>query len=171
MNFFRKIKVKILEGKIKKLPKSRNNKFHKIDSNKKIGLLIDKSDEKVLKRSENFYNFLTDRKINVEKIYFINRKIKKKETLPDDTFSIYGLKWIKTGIASEFVQKKFDILFILSFEEIYELHYLTAVANADLKVSPFYEGVNFADLTFILENNSYPYQFFDAVKNYLIDRW
>ncbi|MBN2890229.1 MAG: hypothetical protein JXL97_00040 [Bacteroidales bacterium] len=169
MNFFQELKKKRLQKRIDKVVKSRLNKFHYIEKNKSVGLIIDSTDEKVLKRSKEFFKCLIENGNQVERLFFVNNKVKKNEILPDNTISIHGNKWIKSEIVENFTKTKYDILIILNFKELFEIHYLSAIVNADLKVSPHYKEANYADLTFMLNDFSYPYHFFDAVKKYLIE--
>lgn len=169
MNFLKKLKRKRLQNRIEKSSQYRDNRFHYLEKNKNIGLIIDASNNETLQLSNNFADYLIKNDNKIEKLYFIKRKTGKKEELPKKTISVYGDKWIRSKVIEEFTRYKFDILFILNFTEKFEVHYLTATANADLKVSPHYYDANYADLTFIIDDNSKPQDFFSAIKKYLVE--
>lgn len=169
MNFIKRLRIKHLQKRINKISLSREKKFQYIEKNKKIGLIIDASSNVTFHFSKLFEEFLLKNGNNIEKIFFVTKKTNKKEVLPENTISIHGFKWVKSKIVENFSNKKFDILFILSFTELFEIHYLSSIIKADFKVSPQYKETNYTDLTFVLNENSKPEEFFDAVKKYLIE--
>jgi Family of unknown function (DUF6913) len=169
MNFFQRLKIKRLQKRINKISLSRDKKFHYIEKDKKIGFVIDASSNVTFHFAKLFEEFLLKNGNNIEKMFFVTKKVSKKEVLPEKTISIHGCKWVKSEIVENFSNKQFDILFILNFTELYEIHYLASIIKADFKVSPQYKEVNYADLTFVLNENSKPEEFFDAVKKYLIE--
>ena len=170
MNFFIRLKRKRLQKKINRSSQFRENKFHYLEKNKNIGLIVDASNSETLQLSNAFADYLLKNDNKIEELFFIKRKVNKKEELPEKTISIFGNQWTKSKVVENFTVHKFDILFILNFTEKFEIHYLTAIANADLKVSPHYPDANYADLTFIIKDNSRLTDFFDAIKKYLVEK-
>ncbi len=166
---FHKFKIWFINKKIVKIPKRQNNKFHYLNTGKNIGVIIESNNIELVKRVEDFLFYLKEKRINIEEINIINRKITKNDNFSPKTISIYGLKWINSPVLKEFCNKQFDLLFVFYFKEQPEINYICALSNADLKVSPHYNNFNSADLTFMLKDNSDPQEFFNAIKTYLID--
>ncbi len=166
--FFKTFRKKIILKKIEKLNRFRRKKeFCYIDNNQKIGVLLHSENDIVEKHISDFISFLKKNN-KVELLKFTTQKPKKKEILPDDTFSVSTNKYSLATNLKKFVDADFDILIVISNVEIMELHHVIVMTNAALKVSPHYTEFNFADLTFILENKTNCEKYLHAIKQYLL---
>jgi len=171
MKFFENFKKKLILKKISKLKNNRQTKFHYLNEPKKIGFIVNAENNVSYHYAENFADILVSKKNEVHKLFFINKKIGKKEQLPENTFNLFGTEWKKSDILKSFLEKEFNIIFIFNFFENYKLHFIIAQLKAEMIVSPKYEEQNFADVTFIIdyENPKKREIFVDSIKKYLTE--
>lgn len=167
MEFINRIQKKRFLNKIFIEKKQRNAKFHYLQESQNIGIIINYDEYKTNEIAETFYEFLKNTDNNIQKLYFITKKINKNYDFPENTISIKGNKCIKNELLNNFLLKKFDIIYIFNFTENFKLHYIISKLNADLIVSPHYKDNNFADFTFILDNvETKEDTYIDAIKKY-----
>jgi len=166
MSFFQALKEKRILKEINKSETKRQKSFKYIEENQKIGILINGDNPELKYSTENFLKEI--RKNNsLSELVFVNKKIKKGEVLPENTVSIYSNNFHNSDALTKFLAKQYDILIMVSSDEVIEGHYILAKTKAELKVSPSFEKYNFADLTFILKKEYQSQDYFDAIKQYL----
>ncbi|MBN2664433.1 MAG: hypothetical protein JXR68_12355 [Bacteroidales bacterium] len=164
---FEKVTKKRILKEISKLRPQGKKTFKYISNSQSIGVIINITSEQLNKNTDEFIKLL-QKENEVNFVKFVNHKPKKKETLPENTFTIYGKKYLYSERLSDFLHKNFDILIVISMEENIKLHHIVAMAKADLKVSPHFNEFNFADLTFIIKNKIDCSDYLEAVKQYLL---
>lgn len=168
-NFFRNINRRRILKDIYKLQQNRSKSFKYIHKNTKIGIIINITSKKIDQNTNQFIELLKkDNDVNY--IKFVNFRPKKKEILPERTFTIYGRKYLQSERLNDFLNHKYDILIIISTEELLKLHHVIALTKADLKVSAHFDELNFADLTFITKNKDDCIEYFNAIKQYLLKK-
>lgn len=171
MKFFENIKKKIILKKISKLKNNRHTKFHYLNEPKKIGFIVNAENNISYHYAENFADLLISKKNEVHKLFFVNKKIGKKEEKQEHKFNLYRNEWKKSDFLKSFLEKDFNIIFIFNFFENYKLHYIIAQLKAEMIVSPKYEEHNFADFTFIIENDNPQKReiYVESIKKYLTE--
>jgi hypothetical protein len=163
MEFLENIKEKvgsyILTNKIKSVKRTKS--LYSLDTAKEIGIIIHATDSKVYEAVCNFIKYLTERKIKVASLSYIE----KKEVL--DLYSLQlgmlyftnsDLNWYykpKNHNTDDFINARFDILIDLSLEEVFPLQYIVNLSRAKYKVGRFTSEESVYDLMINLkkENN------------------
>ena len=141
MSFIQNIKQKlanrIINDKLSKNP--RKKEFHNLQSAKNIGILFDTLDDKNYPSVKKFYNDLSKKGLNVQAVGWINAN-----ELPDFGvaqkiifYTNKDVKWSGEPISEElinFMNKRFDLLFILSDSNHISFKYIAELAVAACKV-------------------------------------
>lgn len=162
------IEKKILKD-IKKLHKFRTKSFRYIEKNQKIGVIVDVNDNEIDTEAKGFIDFLK-KDNDVDFIKFVNYKFKRKQVVPEKTFSLHGMKYLNNEVLKSFLNKNYDILIVITKKEYIKLHHIVAKTIAELKVSPRFDVHNFADLTFIINQKVDCTEYFNAIKKYLFKK-
>ncbi len=171
-NFLRKIKFNCLLKRHERV--LRNQKFHNFETAKTIGIIFDTQNKKTVETVENFISKIKSR---VEKIYtlgyyFIKDKKTQPEIFTDFYFTNKNLNILgcpKHQALDDFFEKDLDILLLADLEGKFPLIYAFALSRASLKVAPYFDEFNFADLSIKLKPSHTLKSFFDNVENYLLE--
>jgi len=153
MNFFQDIKIKlaqkIITGKQKRNP--RKKEFHNLESAKSIGIIFDTLDEKNHKIAKNFSEDLNKKGFQVSTAGWVNAN-----EIPDfgiaQKIIFYTNKDVKWNGAPnipelmEFMNKNFDLLFILTNSNHLAIQYIVNLSKASCKVGSFSKKCEYLDL-------------------------
>ncbi len=167
MNIFERLRRAIILKRINKLQIKRKKEFKYLNEPQKIGVIVNSDSDLTKLETNKFLDYL-QKKHTLSVVYFVKRRFRNNEQVPNNFFSISGRKYLKSDTLKKFLNKNLDILIAVSNVEIMKLHHIIAMSDAKLKVSPHYKEFNFADLTFIVNNNSNYEEFFNAIKKYLL---
>ncbi|NOU58654.1 DUF6913 domain-containing protein [Marinifilum caeruleilacunae] len=148
-NIKQKLSDRIIKGKLNKNP--RKKEFHNLDSAKNIGILFDTLDDKNYPIVKKFSEDLSKKGYKVQTIGWINAN-----ELPDFGvaqkiifYTNKDVKWTGEPLADEikdFMNKRFDLLFILSDSDHISFRYLAELSNAACKVGAVSEQSDRLDL-------------------------
>lgn len=141
MSFFKNIKQQlalgIIKGKQKKI--SRKKEFHNLESAKNIGIIFDTEQNKNYSIAKKFSEDLNKKGYKVDTIGWVNAN-----ELPDFSvgqkiifYTNKDTKWNgKPNIPElgEFINKEFDLLFVLTESEHISIQYITRLSMAACKV-------------------------------------
>lgn len=167
--FFEKITKRRVLKEISKLQLNRKKDFKYISKSQSIAIIANVTLAEIDKNTDDFIKLL-QKENKVSFVKFVNFKPKKKETLPENTFTIYGKKYLYSERLNDFLKKTYDVLIVISMDEHIKLHHIISMVKADFKVSPQFEEFNFADLTFIIKNKTDCSDYLSAVKQYLFKK-
>jgi len=159
-----------LKRKIRLL--SRKRKIHNFDTAKKAGMIFTCSNEDDFEAVRNFKKYLEEKKIKTFAIGFINDK-----QIPDhfllrtgfNFFSLKNLDWYfrpKSQFINDFINNKFDILFDLSTNDYFPVHYIVTLSPAEYKIGRFSNTEDY-DLMIETGKNKQLSFLVDQIKHYL----
>lgn len=141
MSFFKNIKQKLALNYIKEKQKkiSRKKEFHNLESAKSIGIIFDTEQGKNYSIVKKFSEDLSKKGYKVDTIGWVNAN-----ELPDSSvgqkiifYTNKDIKWNGKPIVpelSEFINKEFDLLFVLTESEHISVQYITKLSMAACKV-------------------------------------
>ena len=153
MSFIQSIKQKlsnrIIKGKLSK--NSRKKEFHNLESAKTIGILFDTLDDKNYPTVKKFSEDLSKKGYKVQTVGWIDAN-----ELPDFGvaqkivfYTNKDVKWNGEPMAKElieFMNKRFDLMFILSDSDHMSFRYIAELSNAACKVGAASENSSRLDL-------------------------
>jgi hypothetical protein len=160
MSFINNIKIKLANNNIRKTLKRdpRKKEFHNLDSAKNIGIIFDLENESNYKTVKRFADDLGKQSYNVKAVAWVNA-----DELPDFGvgqktlfYTNKDVKWNGEPIATElteFMNTKFDLLFILTDSDHMSVKYLTHISKAACKVGAFSESADHLDFMIHLTKN------------------
>ena len=136
------------------------------------GLIFTCKNNEEFQAIKEFKNFLEERKIDTAVLGYVNDK-----TIPDyflfisgfNFFSLKDLNWYYKPVntyVSDFINKEFDILFDLSLEFFFPVHYVVTLSPAHLKVGIFARNNGYDLMIDIGQKQEIPY-LIDQIKHYL----
>ena len=174
MSFIQNIKHKlaqqIIDGKQKKHP--RKKEFHNLESAKSIGIIFDTLDDKNHSIVKKFSDDLSKKGYKVKTVGWINAK-----ELPDFGvaqkilfYTNKDVNWSGKPIIpelTEFVDQKFDLLFVLTDADHLSIQYLTKLSMASCKVGSYSENCEHLDLMIDQSKNKSIQNLIDESLNYL----
>ncbi|GAB7089365.1 DUF6913 domain-containing protein [Marinifilum fragile] len=160
MSFIQNIKEKlanrIINNKLSKSP--RKKEFHNLQSAKNIGILFDTLDDKNYPTVKKFFDDLSKKGFQVQAVGWINAN-----ELPDFGvaqkiifYTNKDVKWSGEPISEElinFMNKRFDLLFILSDSNHISFRYIAELAAAACKVGSASDQSGRLDLMINQGNN------------------
>ncbi len=153
MSFLQNIKNRLANNHIRNKQKKnpRKKEFHNLESAKSIGILFDTLDEKNHSIAKKFSEDLLQKGYKVQTVGWINA-----DELPDFGvaqkilfYTNKDVKWNGEPISeelTEFVTKKFDLLFIFTESDHLSIKYLTQLSNASCKVGSLTDNCEHLDL-------------------------
>jgi len=174
MSFITNIKVKLanknIQNKIQENP--RKKEFHNLNSAKSIGILFDTLDDKNYGIIKKFATDLIKKNYKVTAIGWVNAN-----ELPEfgiaQTISLYtnkDYKWNGDPIAeeiNEFIDQKFDLLFVLSQSENISISYISKLSKAACKVGAHNNDCEHLDLMIQQTKNKSIENLIEESLNYL----
>lgn len=153
MSFFQNIKKRLAISNIKSKQKKnpRKKEFHNLESAKSIGILFDMLDDKNHSVAKKFSEDLLQKGYKIETVGWIDA-----DELPDFGvaqkilfYTNKDVKWNGEPISEElsnFANKKFDLLFILTESDHISIKYLTHISKAACKVGSLTDNCEHLDL-------------------------
>lgn len=152
MSFLQNIKLKlanqIISNRQKRNP--RKKEFHNLESAKNIGIIFDTLHNKNHSVAKKFSEDLTEKGYKVKTIGWIN-----SDELPDFGvaqkilfYTNNDVKWNGQPISlelMEFINQKFDLLFVLTDSDHISIKYITRVSMASCKVGALSENCDYLD--------------------------
>lgn len=156
MSFFQYIKNHLTTNRIRNLQKKvpRKKEFHNLESAKSIGIVFDTLEEKNLSIVKKFANDLSKKTYKVQTIGWINSNELTDYDL-DKTILLYtnkDVKWSGEPIKKEladFLDCKFDLLFILTESNHHSIKHLTNLSKAACKIGS--KSKNYEHLDLIID--------------------
>lgn len=153
MSFFQSIKEnlanKLISSKQRRNP--RKKEFHNLNSAKNIGIIFDTLDDKNHSIAKKFAEDLNQKAYKVKTVGWIN-----SDELPDFGvaqkilfYTNKDVKWNGEPISSElneFMNEKFDLLFILTDSDHISIKHLTRISAASCKVGSLTDNCDHLDL-------------------------
>jgi len=162
----------VLANKLKSL--KRNKSVYNFDNAKEIGIIINATDAKVYEAACSFIKFLTEKKIKVVSISYVE----KKEVLDLYSLQIGMLYFTKSDLnwyykptnhnILDFINNRFDILIDLSLEELYPLEYILNLSRAKYKVGRFTSENSVYDLMINIKKTDTVEFLIEQIKHYLL---
>ncbi len=176
MFFLRKIKEFVgnyfLNRELKRF--SRNKKLINYSDIKDIGILYTLDNDDTYNKVSDFVGKMKNDNKRPKALGFIkNKKISEKflPKLSFDFFSENDLNWYKkpdNKYVKDFVNKEFDLLINIDFENIFPIKYITAKSKAHLKAGLYKEqNSKYFDLMIKMDKSKDFDEFFTQVIHYL----
>lgn len=153
MSFFQNIKKQLIALKIKSKQKRnpRQKEFHNLESAKNIGILFDTLQPKNHSVVKKFASDLQQKGYKVQTVGWVNA-----DELPDFGiaqkivfYTNKDIDWSGEPIIPElidFINQKFDILFVLTESDHLSIKYLSKVSLASCKVGSLVDNCEHLDL-------------------------
>lgn len=153
MSFFKNIKSKLAGLKIKSKQKKnpRKKEFHNLESAKNIAILFDTLQDKNHSIAKKFAEDLNQKGYKVNTVGWVNA-----DELPDFGvaqkilfYTNKDVKWSGEPIIPElieFLNNKFDLLFVLTKSEHHSIKYITQVSLASCKIGSLVDNCEHLDL-------------------------
>jgi len=174
MSFFQNIKKqladRIINGKQKKNP--RKKEFHNLESAKNIGIIFDTQNDKNHLTVKKFSDNLSQKGYQVKTIAWVDADI-----LPDYGvgqkiifYTNKDVKWNGEPIIPElleFVDQKFDLLFVLTDADHISVQYISKLSQASCKVGSLSENNEHLDLMIDQSKNKTLENLIEESLNYL----
>ena len=146
---------KVLERKLK--DRIRTINVCNINDAKKIGIIFNATHLISFEIIRNFVKELSQKKISVTALGYVNSKRLIDHYLYRKGFSFFtksNLNWFDkpvTDTVEEFINIPFDILINLSLEEYYPIRYVVALSISTFKVGKYFDEPNYMDLMIDIE--------------------
>ncbi len=168
------IKCKIgrfnLKKKLKQL--NRNVKTHNFNTAKSVGILFSSPDHDSFNVIKGFLSFLSEKELKVVALGYIPSKKIPQEFLMRKGINFYcntDLNWYykpKSEIVDQFINQEFDILFDLSIQEYFTIHYVGSLSKAAFKVGKQTEN-SYKDFLIDINKNKTVEYLIEQIKHYL----
>lgn len=151
---------------------NRNKQIHNFSSAKSAGIIFHCRNEEDFQRVKEFRKYLNEYKIKVSVVGFINDKQIPDHYLLRTGFNFFcykNLSWSykpETQFLNDFIGRSFDMLFDLSLEYHFPIHYIVSLTNADYKIGRLSNETDYDLMIDITKNNDTGY-LIEQVKIYL----
>lgn len=127
---------------------NRKPKFYTFDNAKTIGILYDATNKNTHQKVSEFANMIVHTHPNtvIQALGFLSNPETEKslpQSVQTDFFSAKDFNWtggLIKGKALDFTRKRFDILFDITTETSYPLHYIALASKASYKVGRYIEN-------------------------------
>jgi hypothetical protein len=151
----------------------RTRESHNFQTAKTAGILFTPTDTISFEQIKQFLSYLNGYKLEIYVLGYIDSKIIPESFLfwkGINLFSKKDLNWNlvpKTILASDFIEKPFDLLFNLSLSDYFPVEYIARLSKSKFKIGRFNENNNCYDLMFDLEEDSKLDSYLETIKHYL----
>jgi len=175
VNKIEQFKIYLGECHLKSKLKSfkRKSRFFNLDNAKTAGILFSNPDEQSFEAIKEFAILLKSKNISVTALGYIpGKKIPDKFLLHSNInfFSNNDLNWYyipKNVSLNKFMNNKFDLLFDLSTNIHFPLHFVSVLSNASFKIGLETKENSDYDLMFNIEKNKSVNFLIEQIKHYL----
>ena len=175
MNTVKNLKLNIADWILRKKLKSvrRHKAVYNFDNAQTVGVLFSADDEKLFDVTNEFLHFLSQKKLKIFALGYIDQKEIPKEYLMNSKINFISRKDLsfflkpKSHIAEQFIARDFDLLFDLSDNQHFPMKYINNLSRAHFKVGK--EPADGKDYDFMINlgNNKDPYFYLEQIKEYI----
>ncbi|MGC9344929.1 MAG: DUF6913 domain-containing protein [Bacteroidales bacterium] len=162
MRGFLKIRTALGNQLLKKKKKQtpRNRAVYNFDNAKSVGILFDANHSDAFDSIIAFYKFLKKRGIKSQMLGYVEDKELPDQMVLRDNCEFVSLRdidlWLrpKNEAGVNFMKETFDILFDLSLEDYFTMHYISTLSVAKFKVGRYKDTPN--DYDFMINIDKKP---------------
>jgi hypothetical protein len=150
----------------------RNPRIHNFSTAATAGIIFNCRHEEEFQAVKEFKQFLEGESIRCDVIGYVSAKLIPDHYLIRQGFNFFcqkDLSWYyrpQTVFTDEFMNKKFDILFDFSLQELFPVDYIVRLSPASYKIGRYCDA-NPYDLMIDIKGNPSVGYFIDQVRRYL----
>lgn len=153
---------------------SRDRIYNNLGSARSIGVLFMPTQQPEMEIIKQFLNYLNEYKLQIYVLGYVNSKKIPESYLFWKGINFFSKKEVgywsmapKTPVATDFIDKSFDIMLDLSMRDVFELEYIVRLSKAKFKVGHFTSKHKGYDMMFELQPSTSLEEFLEYIKEYI----
>lgn len=175
MAFLKNFRLNAAKRSLKRKLKnfSRQREGHNFTTAKTAGILFTPTDTLSFEQIKQFLTYLNNYKLQIYVLGYIDDKVIPESFLFWKGINLISKKELNwklvpiTPVASDFIEKPFDLLFDLSVQDFFPVEYIARLSKSKFKIGRFTDKHNSFDLMFDLGGKQDLEPFLDNIKHYL----